>query len=186
MRGKAVTFLVDGRRDSVALITGLVAAAASAAEGCAVFDADAAVSSGADDVLAALTPEQSGSVRIVVPEPGSAVEAELSRFFMNGSGVLVVESLSTLYHLFSTSDRDSRSRKAAFAVAGLSWLARTGGKAAALIVYRRERVIRAREGGSMSDLADATVSVEPVRGGVLLRCERGTLWPGGSFLLNIP
>jgi hypothetical protein len=94
--------------------------------------------------------------------------------------------LNTLYHLFSKSGVSSRSRKLAFAVTSLSFLAGTSGKAVLFIMYKREKTIRTGGGKSISDLSDATVSVEVTGSELLMNCKRGTAWPEGRFSLRIP
>ncbi|MGP8126024.1 MAG: hypothetical protein ACLQEQ_09240 [Nitrososphaerales archaeon] len=185
-RGKTVTFLVDGRQANLSFVRSITSLTAMAARGLAIFDVDAFYSSNSDEILSALPLSAAKSTHIYLPEPGSSVETELPRLFRTESEVFMIESLNTLYHLFSSSDASLRSRKLAFAVVGLSYLARTTGKAGLLIMYRREKIMRAGGGGSISDLSDSTVSVEAVGSELLMKCERGTAWPEGRFSLRLP
>ncbi|MGD0318326.1 MAG: hypothetical protein ABSB56_01330 [Nitrososphaerales archaeon] len=185
LRGKTVTFLVDSRRVNLSFARSVVSLTAMTASGFAIFDIDAFYSSNCDKILSALPPSAARSTCIFVPEPGSSVETELSRLFRAKSGVFIVDSLNTLYHLFSSSGVKSRSRKFAFAVAGLSYLARTSGKAVLFTMYRREKTMRSGGGRSISDLSDTTVSIEVNGSGLLMKCERGTAWPDGRFSLRI-
>ena len=156
------------------------------ASDCAIFDIDAFYSSNSDEILSALPASATGSTSVLVPEPGSRVETELPRLFRAESEVFIVDSLNTLYHLFSSSGVSSRSRKLAFAVASLSYLARTSGKAVLFTMYRREKTMRTGGDRSISDLSDTTVSIEVIGSGLLIKCKRGTAWPEGRFSLRIP
>jgi hypothetical protein len=181
LRGKTGTFLIGSRQANLSFAKSVASLAAMTASGCAVFDIDAFYSSNSDEILSALPPIAGRSIHVYVPEPGSSVETELPTLFRAKSGVIIVDSLNTLYHLFSSSGVSSRSRKLAFAVASLSCFARTSGKAVLLTMYRREKTMRTGGGRSISDLSDTTVSVEATGSGLLMRCERGTAWPEGRF-----
>jgi len=186
LKGKTTTFLIDSRQANLLFAKSITSLTAMTACGCAIFDIDALHSSNSDGILSALPASVAGSTRVYVPEPGSRVETELPRLFMAESGILIVDSLNTLYHLFSSSGVSSRSRKLAFAVTSLSYLARTSGKAVLLTMYRREKTMRTGGGRSISDLSDTTVSVEVTGSGLLMKCKRGTAWPEGKFALRIP
>ena len=183
LRGKTATFLVDSRQANLSFAKSIVSLTAMATSGCAIFDIDAFYSSNSDEILSALPPSAARSTCVHVPKPGSSVETELPRLFRAESGVFIVDSLNTLYHLFSSSGVSSRSRKLAFAVASLSFLARTSGKAVLFTMYRREKTMRTGGGRSISNLSDTTVSVEATGSGLLMKCERGTAWPEGRFSL---
>ena len=186
LNGKTTTFLVDGRQTNLSLVRNIASMTAMTARGFAIFDADAFCSSNSVEILSALTLEAAKSTHIYLPEPGSSIETELPRFIRTGSEVFMIESLNTIYHLFSSSGTNSRSRKFAFAVVSLSYLARTSGKTGLFIMYRREKIMRAGGGGSISDLSDTTVSAETTGSGLLMKCERGTAWPDGRFSLRGP
>jgi len=186
LKGKTATFLVDGRRANLSFVRCVTSVTTLAARGFAIFDIDAFFASNSDEILSTLPPSAAKSTRIYLPEPGSSVETELPRLFRTESEVFMVESLNTLYHLFSPSGTSSRSRKLAFAVASLSYLARTTGKAGLFMMYKREKILRAGGGGSISDLSDTTISVETAGPELLMKCERGTAWPEGEFSLRLP
>jgi hypothetical protein len=186
LKGKTVTFLVDDRHANLLLARGIGLLSAVATRNLAIFDIDAFFSSNSDEILSALPPSVARSMRVYIPEPGSSVETEIVRLYSTDSEVFVIESLNTFYHLLSSSGVGSRSRKLAFAMASLSYLASTTGKSVLFVMYRRERVMRADKGGSISNLSDATVSVEATGSELLMKCEQGTAWPGGRFLLRLP
>jgi hypothetical protein len=52
-------------------------------------------------------------------------------------------------------------------------------------MYRREKVVRSRGGGSISSLSDAAVYVEEVDSELRMRCERGDIWPDGAFSASL-
>ena len=185
LKGKTATFLVESRQDNLSLARCVAALAAQRASGCAIFDVDAFYSSNSDLILSALPPGAARAARVYVPEPGSSIEVELAELFRAESGVFVIDSLNTLYHLLSSSGASSRSRKFAFAVASLAYFARMGGKAVLFSMYRRERTMRTGGGRSISDLSDVTVSVEATGSELLMKCERGAAWPGGRFSLRL-
>ncbi len=150
-------------------------------DGCTVLDLDALYSSNADRIFAGLPVTAARSTIIHVPEPDSSVETELAKLFATDSNVLIIDSLNSLHHLLSSDDARSRSRKLAFAIASLSYLARTDRKAVLFTMYRRERPGRTGAGRSITDLTDLAVSVEANASGVSMKCERGNAWPGGGF-----
>ncbi len=184
-KGKTATFLVDSRQTNLSFAKNIASLTAIITGGCAIFDTDAFYSSNSGEILSALPPSAVRSTRVYIPEPGSSVETELPRLFRAESEVFIVDSLNTLYHLFSSSGVNSGSRKLAFAVASLSYLAKTSGKAVLFTMYRREKTMRTGGGSSISDLSDTTISVEATGSALLMKCERGTAWPEGKFSLRI-
>lgn len=186
LNGKTVTFLVDDRQSNVSLMRSVSSMAARTAVGCAIFDVDAFYASSSDQILSTLPTDAAKLTCVYVPEPGSDIETDLPWLFKTESNVFIIESLNTLYHLFSPSDVSSRSRKLAFFVVSLSHLAKTSGKAGLLVMYRREKIARAAGGGSISELSDATVSVKVVGSELLMKCEHGAVWPEGRFSIRAP
>lgn len=185
LKGKTATFLVDSRQANLSFAKSITSLTAMTAGGCAIFDIDAFYSSNSDGILLALPASAIESTHVYVPEPGSRVETELPRLFRAESEVFIVDSLNTLYHLFSSSGVSSRGRKLAFAVTSLSYLARTSGKAVLFTMYRREKTTRTGGGRSISDLSDTTVYVEVTGSELLMKCIRGTVWPEGRFSFTI-
>ncbi|MGD0395828.1 MAG: hypothetical protein ABSB26_02830 [Nitrososphaerales archaeon] len=185
LRGKTATFLVDSRQVNLSFAKTIVSLTVMTTSDCAIFDIDALYSSNSDEILSGLSLSAARSIHVFVPEPGSSIETELSGLFRALSGVIIVDSLNTLHHLFSSSGVSSRSRKLAFAMASLSYLARTSGKAVLFTMYRREKTMRSGGGKSISDLSDTTISVKGNGSGLLMKCERGTAWPAGMFSLRI-
>ena len=183
--GRTTTFMLDGRPANLEFAAMVMSFVSQASTSCAVFDLDAFFSSNSDSVLSGMDATSARSSVIQVPEPGSGVELEFSRLFERGQEVVIIDSLNSLYHLLSLEDGASRSRKLAYALAALSYLARTCEKTVILSMYRREGFFQAGTHRSISALSDSTASVEANKGAVRIRTERGTLWPGGSFSSRI-
>ena len=74
----------------------------------------------------------------------------------------------------------------AFAVALLSYVARSEGKTVIFTMYRRERAGWLGRRRSIADLSDLTVSASMEEGRLSLRCDRGSAWPGRALTLSIP
>ncbi len=184
--GRTATFILDGREANLSFARMVMGLLAEMGDSCAVLDLDALYSSNADVVFSSLQETSTDSTLILVPEPGAEIETEFARLFELNQKVVVVDSLNSLYHLVSQEDGTSRSRKLTFAVAGLSYLARTNGKAVILTMYRREGFIRSGTGRSISSLSDVTASVEVGGDELILRVERGQAWPGGRYSTRSP
>ncbi len=186
LTGRTATFLVEGREANLDFARTVVGLLAQTGDSCAVFDLDAFYSSNADAVFPRLPRAAAESTTLRVPEPGADIDEEFARLFESNQKVVLVDSLNSLYHLTSQEDGSSRSRKLMFAVAVLSYLARTNGKVVIVTMYRREGFTRSGTGRSISNLSDVTASVD-VRGKELtVRVERGQAWPGGKFSTRIP
>jgi hypothetical protein len=182
--GKTATFILDERESNVQLARTIVTLASRIGEGCSILDLDALYSSDADVIFS--RPADSEATRILLPPPGTEVEAEFPRLFEAQQRVIIVDSLNSLYHLLSQADARSRSRKLTFAVESLSYLARNNNKAAVLTMYRREWFGHQGRSRSISRLSDITAEVE-IRGGELsVRSERSGAWTGGRFSTRIP
>ena len=186
LTGKTTTFILDGRQANLSFAQSVVELLARARGPCAILDLDAFYSSNSDRIFPPMDASTAGSTEIRVPPPGTEVEGEFSRLFEAQQKVVIVDSLNSLYHLVSLADGSSRSRKLSFALASLSYLARTNGKAVVLSMYRREGFDRAGTGRSISSLSEAAVAVA-VRGEKLdMTVERGAVWPGGVFSIRTP
>ena len=184
--GKTATFILESRQANLVFAKTLVALLAKAQTPCAVFDLDAFYSSNADRIFKPLTREVAHSTIIRIPGPGSDVESEFARLFEVRSPVVIIDSLNSLYHLLSVEDGSARSRKLNFAVASLSYLARTNAKAVVLTMYRREGLWGSGSGRSISKLSDVTASVEVIGPELHFVCEHGTAWAGGRFSIRSP
>ncbi|MDG6898977.1 MAG: hypothetical protein JRN12_02420 [Nitrososphaerota archaeon] len=183
--GKTTTFMLAGRQDNLAFartIAGLLDASGRAA---AVLDLDAFYSSHADLVLVPVS-ARADSWTLRVPLPGSDIEDDVSQFIIAPQDTLILDSLNTLYHLFTLQGDSSRGRRLGFALAGLSYLARTNFKAVILSMYRREGSGRPGTARSISGLSDIAASVEVEGNELSMRTERGSAWPGGVFSIRIP
>jgi hypothetical protein len=186
LSGKTATFLVPGRSANLAFGRAVLSLLSTTGDSCTVLDLDALYSSNSDKVFADLPPAWAESATLQVPDPGSRIEEELPQTIASDSAVVVIDSMNTLNHLLAADDGSSRSRKLSFAVAGLSYLARTGPKAIFFTMYRREGFGRLGGNRSISALSDVTASVEVHGSELSVRCERGAAWPGGKFSTRIP
>jgi hypothetical protein len=185
LRGKTSSFVVAGRRANLLLAETMSLFVALTGNGCAILDLDALYSSNSDRIFGRLPVAAGRSTVIHVPAPDSSVETELVKLFASDSQVLIIDSLNSLHHLLSSDDARSRSRKLAFAIASLSYLARTDRKAVLFTMYKRERPVRTGARRSIADLTDLTVLVETDESEASLKCVRGSAWPGGRFSLPI-
>jgi len=184
--GRTTTFLIESRQANLSFARVFMGLLVQAETACAVVDLDAFYSSNSDLIFLSPGSPFAEQAIISVPAPGANLEREFSSLFEVEQRVVVIDSLNTLYHLISQEDGSSRSRKLAFAIASLSYLARTNEKAVILSMYRREGFSRGGTGRSISSLTDGTVSVD-IRGQeMILRNERGTGWPGGRLSIRIP
>jgi hypothetical protein len=184
--GRTTTFILESRQANLEFARTIVALLAKADTPCAVFDLDAFYSSNADLVFKSLSEQVAHSTVVRVPRPGSNVEDEFAGLFDVRPPVVIVDSLNSLFHLLSVDDGSSRSRKLNFAVAALSYLARTNAKAVVLSMYRREGIQGSGGGRSISNLSDTTASVEVKGPELKIRCERGYAWAGGMFSTHSP
>jgi len=184
LAGRTTTFLLEGRQDNIEFAKVLVGLLDAQGSACAVFDLDALYSSNSDVIFGSRGSQVTARSTIRVPEPGANLEEEFSALFEAEQGAIVIDSLNSLYHLISGDDGGSRSRKLAFATAGLSYFARANGRAVIVSMYRRENPSRGGTGKSISSLTDGTASVNRAGGGLSFRNERGVGWPQGRFSIR--
>ena len=186
LTGKTTTFVLDGREPNLSFASVMVRLLAQAHTSCTILDLDAFYSSNSDRIFQYMDASTAASTEIRVPQPELDIEHEFSRLFGARQKVVIIDSLNSLYHLVSLENGSSRSRKLSFALASLSYMARTNGKAVVLSMYRREGLDRAGTGRPISALSEATVTVT-VKGERLdMTVERGTVWPGRMFSIRIP
>jgi hypothetical protein len=183
--GKTTTFLVEGREANLAFARTAVAVLTRTKRSCAVLDLDALYSSNADAILGSLPGDSAKSATFTVPDPESEVEWELPRVISSDADVVIIDSFNTLYHLLSYADGSSRGRKLSFAVASMSYLARTTKKAIILTMYGRGGSWR-HGTRSISDLSDVTVAVRVKGSELTVSCERGQAWPERRLSIRIP
>ena len=186
LTGKTTTFILDGRRANLSFASVVMRLLARAQSPCVVLDLDAFYSSNSDRIFSSMDASTAGSTEIRIPQPGLDVEHEFSHLFGARQKVVIIDSLNSLYHLMSLEDGSSRSRKLSFALASLSYMARTNEKAIILSMYRREGIHRAGTGRSISTLSEATVAVAVGKEDLYVTVERGAAWPGGKFSIRIP
>jgi hypothetical protein len=186
LKGRTATFLLDGRDANLGFARALMGLLVQTGESGAVLDLDALYASNADTILHSLPNALAEATSVRVPEPGADIESEVASLFGSTQKLLVVDSLNSLYHLISQEDGSSRSRKLAFAIASLSYLARNDEKAVVLTMYRREGFTRSATGRSISTLSDLTASAEVREDELFVRVERGQAWPGGRYSTRIP
>jgi len=186
LKGKTATFVLEGRRPNQAFAGMVTRFLAQSRSPCEILDLDAFYSSNSDWLFSSTDPDAARLTRIMVPEPGSEVESELSKLFESQQKVIIIDSLNSLHHLFSLEGGSSRSRKLTFALASLSYLARTNSSAVILSMYRREGLLRGGSARSISALSDVTARVYESEGELKIKIERGQAWPGGEFSNRIP
>jgi hypothetical protein len=184
--GKTTTFIFEGRWANLKFAKAVVSLLSHIEDSCSIMDLDALYSSNADVIFSHPKGLMAEKSSILVPLPGSEIESEFPRLFEAQQRVIIIDSLNSLYHLFSQEDTSFRSRKLAFAVASLSYFARTSGKAAVLTMYRREGLTRSGKGRSISGLSDAAATVEFSGDEMTVSSERGLIWPGGRLSTRIP
>ena len=184
--GRTATFLVENREANLAFARTFMGQAAEAGSACAIFDLDALYSSNSNQIFRPSWSEALGRTVIRVPPPGADIELELASLFEIQQKIVVIDSLNTLFHLIAQEDGSSRSKKLSFALAGLSYFARTNAKLVILSMYRREGLQRGGSTRPISSLTECTVDVG-IRGqDMIFRSERGPGWPGGRFSIRIP
>ncbi len=186
LKGKTSTFLVEERQTNLSFAKTIASLLAVSGDGCFILDVDAFYSSNADLILAGLPAVAASSILAHVPEPRSRMETEFPVLFRTDSRVILVDNLNSLHHLLSSADARSGSRKLAFAVASLSYLARADKKAVLFSMYRRDRTMRTGGGRSISGLSDLTISVGTQDSELVMECERGAAWSEGRFSIRIP
>jgi hypothetical protein len=184
--GKTATFVFEGRWANVNFAKAVVGFLSHIEATCSIMDLDALYSSNANVIFSQPGGRTAEKSSIFVPPPGSEIESELLKTFEAQQRVIIIDSLNSLYHLLSQEDTGSRSRKLAFAVAGLSYLARTNGRAVILTMYRREGLTRSGKSRSISGLSDMAATAEFSGDEMTVRSERGQIWPGGRFSTRIP
>ncbi len=186
LRGHTSAFVVDGRDTDLAFARAVLPHLVRDGGRCVVLDVDALYSSNSDYIFAPLTEQQSQAVDVIVPDPGSDVEADIALLAGAGSGkTIIVDSLNSVYHLLSSGGASFRGRKLTFVMACMSYLARTERKTVMATMYRRERTMRFGGGRQISDMSDLTFSVRHEAGSLELRCVRGRPLSGKSFSLPV-
>jgi hypothetical protein len=185
--GHTATFLVDSRRTNLALARVLVSTLARNRVPCAVLDIDALYSSNSDYIFSSIPEDEARTSELLVPDPGASIEAGMADLLGTGpADALIIDSLNSLYHLLSGGERGSRNMNLGFAVALLSYMARTEKRTVLLTMYERERAARFGRRRSISDLSDLTISARMQGGDLALICERGTAWSGRGLSVSIP
>jgi hypothetical protein len=178
--GKTVTFLLSGREANLIFARAAMAFVTKTGRSCAVLDLDAFYASNADVILGPLPTDLMRLTKFTLPDPESKVEQELPRVLSSGAQVIIIDSFNTFHHLLSYGDGSTRGRKLSFAVASMSYLARTNGKAVILTMYRRGAAWR-QGAKPISDLSDVTAAVRVQGTGLSISCERGSAWPASTF-----
>jgi hypothetical protein len=186
LTGKTTTFLLEDRRANLGFARTIMGVFSQTGYGCAIIDLDAFYSSNSDGIFRPLDQSSAGATVIRVPEPGADIEKEFSALFGARQKVIIIDSLNTLYHLISLEDGSSRSRKLAFALASLSYFARTNSRAVFLTMYRREGLTRGGTGRSISSHSDATMAVNMSGQELTLMSEQGSVWADRKFSIRIP
>jgi hypothetical protein len=184
LRGRTTTFLLEDRRANLDFARSVICLLAQTPAAVEILDLDAFYASNADCIFRPLCSPTTAILR--VPEPGADIEEDFAAMFESNQGVIIVDSLNSFFHLVSQGDGSARSRKLNFAIAGLTYFARTNARAVILSMYRREGFARWGTGRSISGLSDITASVGTNGRELLIRAERGPGWEGGVFSIRIP
>lgn len=185
LEGKTATFQLGGREANLAFSRTTMHVLATARTPCVILDLDAFYSSNADHIFRRL-PGDLASFELRVPAAGADIEAEFSSLFEAEPRAIVVDSLNTLYHLFSREDGRSRGRKVLFALEALSQFARANGKPVVLTMYRREGLVKQGRGRTIATLSDIAASAKTDGHEIGIATEKGTAWLGGSVSIRIP
>ena len=148
-----------------------------------ILDSDALYASGAGFLAGGAVPARAS---LFLSDVGEAVDSSITAALSGPSDAFIVDGLNTLFHSLSWSAGGAAGRKLTFVAALLSFLARTNNTIAALVVYERPKQYPVGHGRKLSDLGDATVYVDLRKDAVSLKCERGALWPSGTFELPNP
>ena len=186
LMGKTTTFIVEDRQANLHFAETVMALLERAGEACAIIDLDALYTSNSDRIFSRLDSTTPKATSIRVPEPGVDIETEFSTLFEVQQKVVIIDSLNSFHHLLALEDRTSRSRKLSFAIASLSYFARANDRAAILTMYRREGLAHGGTGRSISAMSDATASARVTGGALIVRSERGPIWPSGGLSIRIP
>jgi hypothetical protein len=184
LRGRTATFLLEDRLANLNFARSVISLLTQTSEAAEILDLDALYASNADDIFR--LPGSPATLTIRVPEPGADIEEEFAAMFEGDQRIIIVDSLNSFYHLISQEDGSSRGRKLYFAMAALTYLARTNARTVLLSMYRREGLARWGSGRSISALSDITASVDTRNQELLIRAERGPGWEGGVFSTRIP
>ena len=187
LSGYTTTFLVKERWTNLTFARSVLATLIWKRRPCTILDIDALYSSNSDYVFGLLSEEETRSIEIVVPRPGSDTMAEIADLLGSSPDrALIIDSLNSLYHLLSTNGHSSKNRNLAFVLALLSFVARTEKKAVFFTMYQRDKSINLRREKPISHLSDFTVVVSAKKGALSLKCERGSVWPGGALVIPNP
>jgi hypothetical protein len=187
LSGHTTTFLVRERQTNLTFARSMLSILVRKRRPCAVLDIDALYSSNSDYVSGLLSEEEAHFIEIVVPRPGSDTTAEIADLLGSGPDrVLIIDSLNSLYHFLSTDGRSSKNRNLTFVLALFSSIARTERRTVFLTMYQREKSINLRREKPISHLSDFTVVVSTSNGALSLKCERGSVWPGGALVIPNP
>ena len=184
LSGKATAFRLSDRQTNLRFGAALLRLLAAEGLGARLLDMDAFYSSNADIITRGIPPERLAAFDFVVPEPGSDMEAALAATFRTADKPVIVDSANTVYQFLSTGNPRAATRKFGFFVSALSSWARTNGRPAFASIYDRRPAIRRRQSRSLADVFDNSVSLTTKPEGLSFRCERGSAWRGGGFLLS--
>ena len=148
-----------------------------------MLDLDAFFSSDIESVASGVPRARLKDVVMIVPQPGSDIEATLAEVF-TGNRSLVIDSTNTLYHLLAYQSPKPASRKLAFLVAALSKWAQANSRLVIANTYEREPPTR-RRAGSFSAFFDAAISVSANTRGLEFMCRKGNPWQSKTIFLPI-
>jgi hypothetical protein len=184
--GHTITFVLEGKKTNLAFARAILYHLTRNGHQCTVLDIDALYSSNSDYVFAPLSERQAQAVEVLVPNPESDLESSIAALLASESSkTIIIDSLNSLYHLFSTGGSSLRGRKLAFVMACFSYISRTERRAVLITMYQRESTTRIGGGRQISGLSDHTISAELGGNALTLRYNRGYPQSGGIFYLPI-
>ena len=187
LRRRTTIMVLDDRDSNLTLAKVIADLLSRTGDRAGILDLDSLYSSNSDSVFGQIRPPHGQSIAIHIPSPETRMEEEFLAVFDDGLSVILIDSLNTLYHALPSNEGASRGRMLSYAVASLSAFAESSGSAVVLTMYRREKLGESGKGRPMSDLSDATVRVSYDSGpSISFICQRGVLWPGGTFSTRIP
>jgi hypothetical protein len=184
LEGKIVAFILKDRPSNLKLATAVFGLLAREKPGCRLLDLDAFYSSNLGSIAAGVSSENLERIQITMPEPGSEAEAFLPSLLRAGDDrPLIIDSVNSLYQLLSVRNPRSATRKFSFFISALAGWTRSNGRVVFASVYDRRPVMHRRTSRSLTDDFDVSIHASVGERGISLRCERGSAWRGGRFLI---
>jgi hypothetical protein len=178
--------MVPDRISNLALGRLLLSSLEASGKTCTILDIDAFYSSNSDLLAKNVPLGQTENVLLYIPEVGAGAEDIVLRLFNERRpDSVIIDNLNSLFHLFSFDGRSSASRKFAFLMDLLSYLARSNNVGVMTTMYERERPVPRRRARSFSGIGDISLTVRHAQGWLTLRCDSCEGWPDGALSFPI-